>query len=237
MIESTVPSERRALGISGRPAFVVPVFRQQLRADDEEERHHRHVRAGRPSPTRNIPAADRPAPARCAPPAEKLEIQMPIAKVRSLVVEEHVADERERRGASVAAATPRQARAAIRSGTLWAKAARIEAPPKKAAPMRSSFRRPMRSPSTPIGMRRAGQHEAVDVDDPQQLRAAGFEIRGEMRHGEIEDREIHRIEQARQGQRRQGRSIPFASPLAIARGGGVCVRRHHRPFAARAYRA
>jgi hypothetical protein len=31
---------------------------------------------------------------------------------------------------------------------------------------------------------RAGQHEAVDVDDPQQLRAAGLQRRAEVRHGE-----------------------------------------------------
>ena len=53
-------------------------------------------------------------------------------------------------GASVAPATPSSARAAISIGALEAKAASTEAAPNDAAPISSSRRRPMRSPSVPI---------------------------------------------------------------------------------------
>ena len=57
-------------------------------------------------------------------------------------------------GARVAAATPRRARDKISISTLVEKAASIEATPKAAAPMRSSRRRPIRSPSVPMVIRK-----------------------------------------------------------------------------------
>jgi hypothetical protein len=53
-------------------------------------------------------------------------------------------------GASVAPATPRRARATISISALVEKAANSEAAPKAAAPIRSSRRRPIRSPRVPI---------------------------------------------------------------------------------------
>ena len=53
-------------------------------------------------------------------------------------------------GASVAAAMPCSARAAMSIATLVENAASTEAMPKAAAPIMSSLRRPMRSPSVPI---------------------------------------------------------------------------------------
>ncbi len=53
-------------------------------------------------------------------------------------------------GMSVAPATPSSARAAIRASVVGAYAATTEAAPKAAAPISSSFLRPIRSPSVPI---------------------------------------------------------------------------------------
>ena len=53
-------------------------------------------------------------------------------------------------GASVAPATPSSARVAISIPALVEKAASTDATPKQAAPISSSLRRPMRSPSVPI---------------------------------------------------------------------------------------
>ena len=64
----------------------------------------------------------------------------------------------------------------------------------------------------------ARDQEPVDVDDPQQLRARGLEVRGERRHGEIQDREVHRVEQAGQGDHAQ--PDPFATPGPLGSGGG-----------------
>jgi len=56
-------------------------------------------------------------------------------------------------GAMVAPASPRSARVRISISALRENAASTDATPKKAAPMRSSFRRPIRSPSVPIVIR------------------------------------------------------------------------------------
>ena len=53
-------------------------------------------------------------------------------------------------GASVAPATPSSARVAISISALVENAASTEATPNAAAPISSSRRRPMRSPSVPI---------------------------------------------------------------------------------------
>ena len=53
-------------------------------------------------------------------------------------------------GASVAPATPSSARVAISMLALFEKAASTEARPKATAPISSSRRRPMRSPSVPM---------------------------------------------------------------------------------------
>ena len=53
-------------------------------------------------------------------------------------------------GARVAPATPSSARVAISISALVENAARIEAAPKVAAPISSSLRRPIRSPSVPM---------------------------------------------------------------------------------------
>jgi hypothetical protein len=57
-------------------------------------------------------------------------------------------------GASVAPATPRRARAAISISGLDENAATTEAAPNAVAPIRSSRRRPIRSPSVPIVIRK-----------------------------------------------------------------------------------
>ena len=56
-------------------------------------------------------------------------------------------------GASVAAAIPRSARAVINIAALVENAAKTDAAPKATAPVKSSLRRPMWSPSVPIVMR------------------------------------------------------------------------------------
>src|SRR5262249_41149392 len=56
----------------------------------------------------------------------------------------------------------------------------------------------------------AGDEEAVDVDDPEQLTAGRVEVGADARQGEVEDREVHGVEDAGQ---RDGRE-PY--PLAAA---------------------
>ena len=86
-------------------------------------------------------------------------------------------------------------------------AASTDATPNIAAPMSSSRRRPMRSPSVPAVIERAGDEKPIDVDDPEQLRAARLEIFTQLRHRQMQHREIHRVQQA--GQRDDREPDPF----------------------------
>ncbi len=85
-----------------------------------------------------------------APPAEKAAIQTPMAVERSrgsrnmLKIRERV------EGARVAPAISSAARLTISISALVEKAASKETPPKAAAPMSRSLRRPIRSPSVPM---------------------------------------------------------------------------------------
>jgi hypothetical protein len=88
-----------------------------------------------------------------AAPAEKLAIQTPIATVRSFGSRNMLRISESVDGASVAAAIPSSARATISISALVEKAAKTEAAPNAAAPISSSLRRPIRSPSVPIVIR------------------------------------------------------------------------------------
>jgi hypothetical protein len=47
------------------------------------------------------------------------------------------------------------------------------------------------------GDQRPGGHEPVDVDDPQQLGAGGPQVLAQMRNGQVQHGQIHRVQQAR----------------------------------------
>ena len=87
-----------------------------------------------------------------APPSEKAMIQILIAVVRSRASRNMLRISESVDGARVAPAIPRSARETISMAALRENAARIDAAPKRTAPIKSSRRRPMRSPSVPIVM-------------------------------------------------------------------------------------
>ena len=87
------------------------------------------------------------------PPAEKQAIQTPIATPRWRSSRNMLRIRDSVDGASVAAVMPSRARLAISISALVEKAASTEAAPNAAAPISSSFRRPMRSPRLPIVIR------------------------------------------------------------------------------------
>jgi hypothetical protein len=84
-----------------------------------------------------------------APPSEKLMIHTLMAVVRWRGSRNMLRMSESVDGATVAPATPSSARVAMSMEALLENAASIEAPPKKAAPISNSRRRPMRSPSVP----------------------------------------------------------------------------------------
>ena len=89
-----------------------------------------------------------------AAPTEKLVIQIPIATVRCWSSSNMLRIRDSVEGASVAPAIPSKAREAISISGLDENAATTEAPPNAPAPIRSSRRRPIRSPSVPIVIRK-----------------------------------------------------------------------------------
>ena len=89
-----------------------------------------------------------------AAPTEKLVIQIPIATVRCWSSSNMLRISDSVEGASVAPAMPSKARATISISGLDENAAATDATPNAAAPMRSSRRRPIRSPSVPIVIRK-----------------------------------------------------------------------------------
>jgi hypothetical protein len=105
-------------------------------------------------PHQNHSSSRPPMSGPIAPPAEKLAIHTPIAKVRSRGCRNmfRISDNVE--GASVAPAIPSSARATISIGALVENAATTERRPNAPAPTNSSRRRPIRSPSVPIGIRK-----------------------------------------------------------------------------------
>ena len=67
---------------------------------------------------------------------------------------------------------------------------------------------------------RARSEKAVDIDDPQELGRARIELGAQRGHGEVQDREVHRIDDA--GQRDDGKTEPFAAcRLARLQVGGL----------------
>ena len=89
-----------------------------------------------------------------AAPAEKLITQTPIAAVRCRSSRNILRISESVEGASVEAAIPSSPRATMSIATLVAKAASTEASPNIAAPIISSRRRPMRSPTMPMVSRK-----------------------------------------------------------------------------------
>jgi hypothetical protein len=72
----------------------------------------------------------------------------------------------------------------------------------------------------------ARDHEPVDVDDPEELGAARVEVLADRRHREVEDRQVHHVEQAGEGE--DGQADPLAPAGAAGRRGGVRGRGRHR---------
>ena len=145
-----------------------------------------------------------------APPAEKLAIHTPTAKVRCFGSRNMERSSDRVEGASVAAASPRSARAAMSPPTL----VRMRRRPTRnrtrlhrsaaAGVGRCGHReRPWVSARLPVRTRRCRQST--------KLGTARTECRAELRHGEIQYREVHGVEQAWKCQHRK------PNPLA---GGG-----------------
>ena len=149
MVASTASSDSAALTRSMRPAFS-----SRYSGNRNGATASRSTITGtairNTEPHQNQVSSRPPISGPIAPPAEKLDIQTPMAKVRSFGSGNMLEISDSVDGASVAADRPSRARATISISALVEKAARIEPMPKAKAPIISSLRRPMRSPSVPM---------------------------------------------------------------------------------------
>src|SRR6266567_6085646 len=108
-------------------------------------------------------------------------------------------------GIKVEPATPRTARARISTGAEGANAASSELSPKPAAgPVAYCAHR----------QQQAGQHETVDVEDPQLLDRARAQVLGDERRGEEQDGHVHRHDHQRQAEHAQRDPLPPACRAA-----------------------
>src|SRR4029450_1513669 len=125
-----------------------------------------------------------------APPTEKLVIQIPIAVVRwrGSANMAKISDSVD--GARVAPAIPSSARLAISCPALVDRAASPDPTPEAVA-------------QCPHGDQDPGDHEPVDVGDPQQLGAAQLQVRAQGRHGQVQHRQVHGVQQAGEGEHGQ----------------------------------
>ena len=142
-------------------------------------------------------------------PAENAEIQTAIARARCPGPGTCVKISDSVEGASVAPAMPSSARLTISISELVENAASSEIAPNAAAPIEQQL-----AAADPVAERahrdeEARDHEPVDVDDPQQLRAARLEVLADRRDRQVQHRQVHHVEQAREGE--DGETDPFAA--------------------------
>ena len=153
MVASTASSDSATLAGSSRPAF-------GSRYSGSSSGPSSSSSAITGTATRNTEPHQKncsstpPTSGPIAPPTEKLAIHTPIANWRScsswnMLRIRDIVD-----GASVAPAMPSSARIAISISALSRERRHHEAAPNAAAPISSSLRRPMRSPSVPIVIRK-----------------------------------------------------------------------------------
>jgi hypothetical protein len=112
-------------------------------------------------------------------------------------------------GASVAPAMPNNARAPISIHVRFEQAA---TPTRCRSLQRAHHQQAPAADAIAQAAHRDQQtrdEEPVDVDDPQQLGAAGAQVLTDARQCQVQHRQVHRIQQARQGDDRQ--ADPFAS--------------------------
>jgi hypothetical protein len=153
MIGSVVARERPTLGRSRRPASG-----SLYSGRTSGPRMSRATITGRAmrntEPHQKLSRSKPPMTGPMAPPAENAEIHTAMARERwpgswnMLKMRDRVD------GAMVAPAMPSRARLRMSISALVENAARSEVAPNAAAPMSSSLRRPMRSPSVPIVTRK-----------------------------------------------------------------------------------
>ena len=151
-------------------------------------------------------------------PAENAEIQTAIAtdRCRMSLNMTKISDRVD--GARVAPAIPRRARLRMsisgrvrERGQEGEDAERRGTDEEQLAPTDAVAERAHRD-------QEARDHEAVDVDDPEQLGARGLEVLADRGDGQMQDRQVHDVQQAGQGQDGEPDPLAAAGQRCVASG-------------------
>ena len=200
-------SDMPALSRSSRPAFGSLVLGQHDRSEDQQQAHDRQGEQEDRAPPEVLEQdaaehrADRAAGRERRDPDADRDAPLPR-------VLEHAEDERQGRWREGGAGDAQQRPADDQH--LGAGRERRE---ERHGPERGRTDEQELAPADAVAERahrdeEAGDHEPVDVDDPQQLGAARLEVRADRRHRQVQDRQVHHVEQARE--REDGQADPFA---------------------------
>ena len=173
--EDRCQRQNRARRVGG-PGVDVTELRQDPRPEHEQRDHHRQVDEKHRSPPEEL--QHDPADGRSGDPAERETGDPdPDGGTALLCMGNIVRISDSVEGASVAAATPRTARAAINISALVEYAAAVEVQPNATAPISNSAPTADAVAETAHRDQTSREHESVDVDDPQQFGAAWLEVR------------------------------------------------------------
>ena len=204
---STATSDMNALTRSSRPAFgsrysgktIGPRTSNRPMTGNAIRKTEPHQKYSRRTP---------PTIGPMALPAEKAEIQIGDRSCPLTRVLEHVEDERQGRGGDRRAGDPEQRtaddqhlRAERDGGQDRDQAERGGTDQEQLATSDAIAERAHRH-------QEPGDREPVDVDDPQELRAARVEVLADRRHGQVQDREVHHVDE--RGEREDRQPDPFA---------------------------
>ncbi len=170
----------------------IAVFGQELRSDRKKQHHHRHCQQKHRAPPeilehhaaeeRTDYATDRVAG---NPHADG---ERPL-----MLIEEHIADQRQ--GGRCDRRTCDAKQRARRD--QHSSASRIRRDNRGDSEGDGSEKQ-QSTPAYPVAQRahrdqRTGDEEPVDVENPQQLRAGGFQVRAQMGHSQVQHCEVHRV--------------------------------------------
>ena len=208
MTVSTATSDIATLSRSSRPAFGSLYSGSVI-----GPRISRSAITGRASrntePHQKYSSIRPPSSGPIALPAEKAEIQTAIARERCPGSWNIVKISDRVDGASVAPAIPSRARLRMSISALTRERSEQRQHAEGAGADEQQLAAADAVAERAHRHEEARDHEAVDVDDPEELRAARVEVGRERRHREVQHRQVHHVHQARE--REDGQADPFAA--------------------------
>ena len=189
----------------------VPILGQGARAKDQQEHHDRDTDQEHRAPPEEL--EEEAAEHRSDRPAGGVRRDPEPDRGRALLrIEEHREDQRQRRRRDGRAGDPHDGSA----GDEHLRALREGGEQRRQREERGTAQEELPAADPiPEGAHRdeqAGDEEAVDVDDPQQLRARRSQLCADSWDGEVEHGQVHRVDERREGEHAEPDPLPPRRP-------------------------